>query len=198
MKNTPGVLLFLFCGLLMQCNNPRPQPIITQPEGFVEFIKNFDTLEFPLIISDPDFMKENMIEIPAFKRISLDDMKLYMRMDSLIPYPVFYYGQLPMKDSVYYLINYFEVMDKKNPSKWWTLMKFDFYGKLLNETNIAYCLKDSNKIEERFCKIDADYRCFYLETSGKYNAHQHKVVTDTLITSRSVNLLDPDPSGNRK
>ena len=111
----------------------------------------------------------------------------FMKMDSLIPYPVYYFGQLPMMDSIYYLINYFEVRDKSNPSMWWTLMKFDYYGSLLSETQISYCLKDSDEIRERFCKITPNYQCFYLETTGRWNAGK-QAITDTVLHTKTINL----------
>lgn len=111
----------------------------------------------------------------------------FMKMDSLIPYPVYYFGQLPMMDSIYYLINYFEVRDKNNPSMWWTLMKFDYYGSLLSETQLSYCLKDSDEIRERFCKITPNYQCFYLETTGIWDERK-QAITDTVLHTKTINL----------
>lgn len=160
----------------------------TQPPDFIAFVKNFDTLPLPLILSNPNFLKGNVYQFQTLKKIDPKEMNEWMKMDSLIPYPVYYFGQLPMQDSTYYLINYFEIRDKKNPSMWWTLMKFNYYGSLLSETNISYCLKDSNEIRERFCKITPNYQCFYLETTGKWDVKK-QTVTDTVMTTRTINLM---------
>jgi hypothetical protein len=181
--------LYIFIPLcIYSCTNDTAASGKTQSPGFISFVKNFDTLSLPLILSYPGFMKENAVFIPTFKRIDPNDLRAYMKMDSAIPYPVYYYGQLPMRDSTYYLINYFEMKEKKNPSMWWTLMKFDYFGALMSETNVCYCVKDSNNIDERFCKIMPNYQCFYVETKGKWDAKKH-TVTDTVLSTRTINLM---------
>jgi len=172
---------------IVTCKNKIKPLAKIQPKGFASFVKNFDTLTPPLIISYPNFLKENVYQFQTLKKIDVKDMQDYMKMDSLIPYPVYYYGQLPMKDSTYYLINYFEIKDNVNPSMWWTLMKFNYYGELLSETNISYCLKDSNMIEERFCKINPTLNCFYVEVKGKWD-EKNKAIIDTSISQHTINL----------
>jgi hypothetical protein len=187
MKKIKAYSKYIFMLLIFNaCKNNASASKIQSPE-FIAFVKNFDTLPLPLVISNPNFLKENVYHFQTLKKIDSGEMHAWMKMDSLPPYPVYYYGQLPMLDSTYYLINYFEIKDKRNPSIWWTLMKFNFYGTLLSETNISYCVKDSNEIIERFCKIAPNYQCFYLETKGKWDDKTHSVA-DTVMTTRTVNL----------
>jgi hypothetical protein len=150
-------------------------------------VKNFDTLQLPLIISDPNFLKDNFYHFQTLKKIDTALVRSQMQMKILPPYPVYYYGQLPILDSIYYLINYFEIKDRVNPSIWWTLMKYDYFGNLISETNISYCSKDSNQVEERFCKIIPNYQCFYVETKGKWD-QKTRSVTDTVLNTRTLNL----------
>lgn len=180
------ISFFLLVFLLNSCGTETKNTKTQSPE-FIAFIKNFDTLQLPLIISYPNFLKENVYQFQTLKKINPKEMYAFMKMDSLIPYPLYYYGQLPMLDSTYYLINYFEITDKKNPSMWWMLMKFDYFGTLLSETQISYCVKDSNEISERFCKITPNYQCFYLETNGLWDEKRHCLI-DTVLNTRTINL----------
>ncbi len=179
-------ILFITLFVINSCTTNNKVEKKQSPE-FVAFIKNFDTLNLPLILSNPNFLKKNVYQFQTLNKISLDNMRDFMHMDSLIPYPLYYFGQLPMLDSTYYLINYFEIKDKANPSMWWTLMKFDYFGELLSETQISYCVKDSNEIRERFCKVMPNYQCFYLETTGTWNP-KTMMVTDTVLSTKTVNL----------
>lgn len=181
--------LGMLCSLIIafsSCTLDKKVEKKQSPE-FVAFVKNFDTLNLPLILSNPNFLGKNVYQFQTLKKISLDNMRDFMHMDSLIPYPLYYFGQLPMLDSTYYLINYFEIKDKANPSMWWTLMKFDYFGELLSETQISYCVKDSNEIRERFCKVMPNYQCYYLETTGTWNP-KTMMVTDTVLSTKTVNL----------
>ena len=175
--------------ILLALNACKYKPAFTkiQSPEFISFIKNFDTVPIPFVISNPNFLKESSNLSQQLKVIDPKDMYAFMKMDSLIPYPVFYFGQLPMKDSMYYLINYFEIDNKHNPSRWWTLMKFDYFGSLISETNISYCVKDSNEVRERFCKIMPNYQCFYLETTGLWD-EKKRTVTDTVLNTKTINL----------
>ncbi|MCX6188419.1 MAG: hypothetical protein NTW54_02215 [Bacteroidetes bacterium] len=172
--------------LVNSCHETLPQNK-KQSAQFIAFVKNFDTLSLPLILSNPNFLKQHVYQFQTLKKINPKEMYEFMKMDSLIPYPVYYFGQLPMMDSIYYLINYFEVRDKNNPSMWWTLMKFDYYGSLLSETQLSYCLKDSDEIRERFCKITPNYQCFYLETTGIWDERK-QAITDTVLHTKTINL----------
>lgn len=120
-------ILFITLFVINSCTTNNKVEKKQSPE-FVAFVKNFDTLNLPLILSNPNFLKKNVYQFQTLNKISLDNMRDFMHMDSLIPYPLYYFGQLPMLDSTYYLINYFEIKDKANPSMWWTLMKFDYFG----------------------------------------------------------------------
>ncbi len=189
MKRFKRSFKYILIALILNSCTHFSNPIaVKQSKEFIAFIQNFDTLKLPLILSNPNFLKTNVYQFQTLKKIDPKEMYAFMKMDSLIPYPVYYFGQLPMNDSIYYLINYFEIKDKINPSIWWTLMKFNYYGQLLSETNISYCVKENNDIKERFCKITPNYQCFYLETNGHWNEKNHEV-TDTVLTTRTINLI---------
>jgi hypothetical protein len=158
-----------------------------QPAAFAGFVKNFDTLSFPLILSFPGFLKDKTFIEHNLKPIQANDAKTFLKLDTLPPWPLYYYGQLPMKDSTYYLITYFEMRYKDNPSLWWTLIKFNYFGTLLSETNISYCVKDEHEIRERFCKVTSGYQCFYVENTGKWD-EKRRAITDTMLSTRTINL----------
>ncbi len=180
------ILCILVAAACSNASKNKPQERKVK-EGFPEFVKQFDTLPLPLLLNQPGFLKENTYQFQTLRKIDPKDLHAYMMMDSIPPWPVYYYGQLPMLDSTYYLINYFEVTHTRNPSMWFTLMKFDYYGTLLSETNISYSMKDSNEVRQRFCKIMPNYQCFYVESNGIWDPATREI-KDTVLSNRTLNL----------
>jgi hypothetical protein len=169
------------------CNNTPATPPKTQPANFTSFVKNFDTLPLPLVISFPGFLKSAIFIDHSLKPVESHYLKELMHMKELPPWPIFYYGQLPMMDSTYYLITYYEDKLKHNPSLWWTLNKFDYWGNEISRTNISYCMKDEDTVRERFCKVIENYQCFLVESQGRWDSVKH-IITDTVLNTRTLNL----------
>ncbi len=173
--------------VLFSCNNQSESVAKSQPANFTAFVKNFDTLPLPLIISFPGFLKSAIYVDHSLKPIEVSYLHDLMKMKDLPPWPLFYYGQLPMMDSTYYLITYYEDKVKGNPSLWWTLNKFDYWGNELGRTNISYCMKEGDTVRERFCKVIENYQCFLVETEGRWDSIKH-TVTDTVLNTKTINL----------
>jgi hypothetical protein len=175
------IILFFSC---TQTPVIAPKP---QPEKFTAFVKNFDSLPLPLIISFPGFLRSAIFAEHSLRPIEPEYLKTFMHMNEMPPWPLFYYGQLPAKDSTYYLNTYFEDKVKGNPSVWWTLNKFDYWGNELGRTNISYCMKDQDTVRERFCKVIENYQCYVVETQGLWDSVKHEI-KDTVLTTRTLNL----------
>src|SRR5436190_12477283 len=89
-------LAFITCCILA-CKNSRQQ---AKPEEgpsaqFKAFVQNFDTLSLPLILSYPGFLKDGVFIDHNLKRIPAADLHTILKMDSIPPWPLYFYGQLP-------------------------------------------------------------------------------------------------------
>lgn len=142
-------------------------------------------------MGNQNFLKKNKIQINILRVIEDDFLHQYLKMDSLPEENIYYVGQLPMRDSVFFLINFFEIKGKY-PSQWWTLNKFSYYGELISETQLAYNAYDGVEVNQRMCKIDNNYQSNTLNITGRFD-EKSQIITDTAISTRIVNLLLPEP-----
>lgn len=142
-------------------------------------------------MGNQNFLKKNKIQINILRVIEDDFLHQYLKMDSLPEENIYYVGQLPMRDSVFFLINFFEIKGKY-PSQWWTLNKFSYYGELISETQLAYNAYDGVELHQRMCKIDNNYQSNTLNITGRFD-EKSQIITDTAISTRIVNLLLPEP-----
>jgi len=165
-----------------------PQQIDTT---FLNFVSGFEMLEFPVFMGNRDFLKKDKFQINILRIIEDEYLHKYFKMDSLPEENIYYMGQLPMQDSVFYLINYFEIKGNY-PSQWWTLNKFTYYGQLISETQLAYNAYDGVEVNQRMCKVDFNYQSNTLNILGKFDT-KSQTITDTTITTKVVNLLLPEP-----